>query len=469
MLYNVNLGQEKILISFYLFRNNYMQFQRQVLQNGLRVLTIPMPSFESATAMILVGAGSRYETEHNSGISHFLEHMAFKGTKKRPSAMDISSLIDGIGGEFNAFTGKETTGYYIKSAADKIEICLDVLSDMLANSLLKKEEIEKEKGVIIEEINLYEDTPPRKIGDVYENLLYGNTPMGWDIGGRKEIIRKIEREDFLDYMSGLYSSDNMSVIIAGGISPDKTSNLIEKYFGKMGSFKTKPYTSVKEEQKKPEVLIKQKTTEQVHFAIGVRTTHVNSPEKYPLSVLSSILGAGMSSRLFHEVREKRGLAYYVRTTSDHYQDCGTLVSTAGVDPKRVDEAISVVVSEYDKIRNEKNGITDKELSKAKEYIKGHTVLELEDSRAVAGFYGMQEILEDHIENPDEYLRKIDQVSAEDVYESAQKYLIGSTLNLAIIGNFDPSAGHSTLRTKGSASKSSGQANARQRFEKLLHL
>ena len=424
-----------------------MQFQRQVLSNGLRVLTIPMPSFESATAMVLVAAGSRYETERNNGISHFLEHMAFKGTEKRPSAMDISSLIDGIGGEFNAFTGKETTGYYVKSAADKIGISLDVLSDMLQNSLFKTEEIEKEKGVIIEEINLYEDTPPRKIGDIYESLLYGDTPMGWDIGGRKDIIKKITREDFVEYMGSLYSAGNISVIIAGGIDPKKAVSQVEQYFGGMKSFETKSPIDVVEKQAKPEVLLRQKTTEQVHISLGVRTVPIDNDEKYALSILSSMLGGGMSSRLFHEVREKRGLAYYVRTSSDHYTDVGTLVSTAGVDPKRVDEAISVIIAEYDRIRSKKNGITDKEISKAKEYIKGHTVLELEDSRAVAAFYGMQEVLEDEVENPEKYIKEIDGVSIGDVEKVAQKYLINSTLNLAVIGNFED----------------------RQRFEKLLKL
>lgn len=412
-----------------------MQFQRQVLSNGLRLLTIPMPSFESATAMVLVGAGSRYETEHNNGVSHFLEHMAFKGTTKRPSAMDISSLIDGIGGEFNAFTGKETTGYYIKSSADKIEISLDVLSDMLANSLFEPKEIEKEKGVIIEEINLYEDTPARKIGDVYESLLYGDTPMGWDIGGRKEVIKSIKREDFISYMENLYSAGNMTIIIAGGVDAKRTSELVEKYFGSMNSFKTNKFIGVVESQNKPEILIKQKNTEQVHIALGVRTVPLNNDEKYPLSILAGILGSGMSSRLFHEVREKRGLGYYVRTSSDHNQDCGSLVSTAGIDPKRVDEAISVIIAEYHKIKTEKNGITDKEISKAKEYLKGHLVLELEDSRAVAGFYGTQEMLEEKVENPVDYLRKIDKISTEEVFKVAQKYLISSALNLAVIGNF----------------------------------
>src|SRR6185437_7822712 len=197
-----------------------MTFNRKVLANGLRVIAIPMSSMESATVLVMAGAGSRYENSKNSGISHFLEHMAFKGTQKRPTAMDISSLIDGMGGEFNAFTGKETTGYYIKSAKDKIETTVDVLSDMLLNSKFDSEEIEKEKGVIIEEINLYEDMPARKIGDIYEQLLYGDTPMGWDIGGDKAIIRSITRADFLTYLADLYSASNLTVVIAGGIDSD---------------------------------------------------------------------------------------------------------------------------------------------------------------------------------------------------------------------------------------------------------
>ncbi|OGH23325.1 MAG: hypothetical protein A2958_00150 [Candidatus Levybacteria bacterium RIFCSPLOWO2_01_FULL_38_13] len=429
-----------------------MQFKKHVLSNGLRVLTIPMPSLESVTAMVLVGAGSRYETDRNNGVSHFLEHMAFKGTQKRPSALEISSLIDGIGGEFNAFTGKETTGYYIKSSSNHLELSLDVISDMLQNSLFKKEEINKEKGVIIEEINLYEDTPARKIGDVYERLLYGDSPMGWDIAGRKEVIGKLTRDDFISYMESLYSADNMVVIVAGGIDSGKVLKLVEKHFGRMKSFDIKRYLKVVEKQSKPEVFVKQKNTEQVHIAIGFRTAPIRSEDRFPLSVLAAVLGGGMSSRLFHEVREKRGLAYYVRTSSEHYQDCGTLVSTAGVDPKRVDEAVSVILNEYHKISNithsaSSGQISNKELTKSKEFLKGHFVLELEDSRAVAGYYGIQEILEDKIDSPQEQIAKIEKVRLDDVLSAAKKYFVNSSINLAVIGNFPD----------------------RQRFEKLLKL
>src|SRR3989344_344612 len=432
-----------------------MNYTRKVLDNGVRVITVPMPSFESATVMVMVGAGSRYETTKNNGISHFLEHMAFKGTTKRPSAMDIASMIDGIGGEFNAFTSKEVTGYFVKAAKTHAELCMDVLSDMLQNSKLDAAEIEKERGVILEEINLYEDTPSRKIGDIYESLLYGDTPMGWDIAGQKEVIKSITMQDFVDYMQNLYSAKNMVVVVAGGIIPDKIEAMAVKYFGKMSQFDTVKYSPIVENQVKPSLYIKHKVTEQVHIAVGFRTVALEHPDRYALSVLGSILGGGMSSRLFSEVREKRGLAYYVRTGSENYQDAGNLVSTAGLDPKRVDEGIKVVVEEYSKFASGKANVTKTELAKAKEYIKGHLVLEEEDSRFMAAFYAQNELLEKNMETPEELIENIEKVTMEDVEKVAKKYFKNETLNLAIIGNFDPSTG-------------SGRASE-AKFKKLLKI
>jgi predicted Zn-dependent peptidase len=424
-----------------------MTHTRKVLPNGLRLITIPMPSFESATVLVMVGAGSRYETQKNNGISHFLEHMAFKGTEKRPTAQDIASLIDGIGGEFNAFTSKEVTGYYVKSAVNHVDLSLDLLSDMLQNSELDKEEIEREKGVILEEINLYEDTPSRKIGDVFENLLYGDHPMGWDIAGRKEVIKAITREDFVEYMNSLYSADNMTVVVAGGINTDEIEKKVEKYFGSMDTFDTLRYGRLVENQVKPNLYIRHKTTEQVHIAVGFRTVPSDSPEKHSLAVLAAILGGGMSSRLFSEVRERRGLAYYVRTHSEHYQDAGNIATTAGLDPKRLDEGIEVIIQEYSRFSKGKGNVTEKELQKAKEYLKGHLVLELEDSRSVAVFHAQSELLEKKIETPEEIILQIDKVTLKDVEKMAKKYFLEKHLNLAIIGNFKD----------------------RQRFEKLLKL
>jgi predicted Zn-dependent peptidase len=416
-----------------------MQFHRSVLPNGLRVIIVPMPALESATVLVMVGAGSRYETRNISGISHFFEHMAFKGTQKRPSAIDIASLIDGIGGEFNAFTGKEYTGYYIKAGKGHVDLMLDVLSDMLQHSKLDPQELDKERGVIIEEMNLYEDTPMRNIGDVYENLLYDDTPLGWDTIGFKDVILSVKREDFLRYMGSLYSPHNMVVVIAGGVKSgnqgiEANVTLVEKYFGMMKRFAIRQPQKIEETQKKPAYRIKQKDTEQVHIALGVRTTKLNSKDRHPLSILAAIMGGGMSSRLFAEVREKRGLAYYVRSVSDHYTDCGSLVSTAGIDPKRIKEAISVMMQEYRKVAT-KISLTKDELRKAKELSKGHLVLELEDSRAVAGFFAHQELLEDRIRTPEEVLKEIDSIAGEQVEEVGKRYFTDERLNLALIGNF----------------------------------
>jgi len=432
-----------------------MNFHRKVLPNGLRILTIPMPSFESATVMVLVAAGSRYENKKNNGISHFLEHMAFKGTEKRPSALDITTLIDGMGGQSNAATGKESTSYFIKSAADKIETSMDILSDMLLNSKFDQREIDKEKGVIIEELNMYEDTPTRKLGDIYERLIYGDTPLGWDIGGEKDIIRKIVREDFIAYMKSLYSAHNIVVIIAGGIDSKKAIKLAEKYFGKMPKFDTIRYNKYIENQKKPAVSLKTKKTEQVHLALGFRTVKFSHPDKYVLEVLSGILGGGMSSRLFHEIREKRGLAYYVSASSDLYSDTGSFVAWAGVDPKRVKDAISIILEEHAKIATHKKAISAKELNKVKEFLKGHWVLSFENSVAVASHYGSWELLEKKIQTLEHAILELEAVTIEQVQNAAKKYFVNSGLNLAVIGNF-PSGG-------------SGQLSSGQDFEKLLKL
>jgi len=424
-----------------------MKFNRTILKNGLRVLTIPMPSFESATVMVMVGAGSRYETRLNNGISHFLEHMAFKGTVKRPTAMDITSLIDGMGGEFNASTGKEVTAYYIKSAADKVEISLDVLSDMLQNSKLDSAEIEKEKGVIVGEIDMNEDNPMRDIGDVYERLIYGDTPLGWNIAGGKDIVRKVTREDFLNYLKSLYSPHNMTIVFAGGIENKQAVGLAEKYLGKMPRFETLKFNKYDEKQDKPRLFLKTKKTEQAHIAIGFKTVKNDHPDRYPLEVLAAVLGGGMSSRLFHEVREKRGLGYYVSTGADSYQDAGSIVTVSGIDPKRIEEGITVILEEHKKISNSKFLISKSELKKAKEYLKGHMVLGLENSRSVAYYYASQELLEKKIDNPDEVMKKVDAVTVEQIKAVAKKYFVQKGLSIAIIGNFED----------------------RQIFENLLHL
>lgn len=413
-----------------------MVYQRSVLKNGLRVILIPMKEVQSATTLVMIGAGSRYETKNNNGISHFLEHMAFKGTEKRPTALEISTIIDGIGAESNAFTGKEVTGYYIKSASTHVGLALDILADMLTHLKLDSDEINKERGVILEEINMYEDTPMKKIGDILETLLYGDVPMGWDITGGKDIINKISRDDFLSYMRKLYSADNMVVVVAGNIDTDVTLLEIEKSFAGLSSFEKQDFLHVTEKQDSPTVFIKQKKTEQAHFALGLRTVGMqDEKERNALNVLSSVMGGGMSSRLFHEVREKRGLAYYVRTMSENYVDVGYMATYASVDPKRIEESITVCIEEHTKIL--RNGeITEAELKKAKEYVKGHFILDLEDTRSVAGFYATQELLEPKIETTEEAIQKLESVNLADVLNVAQKYIKDKPYSLALIGDFE---------------------------------
>lgn len=414
-------------------------FEKITLDNGLRLILSPRPSFRSVTAIILCGAGSRYETAQTNGVSHFLEHMFFKGTKKRPQASDISHALDEIGADCNAFTGKETTGYHIKAASEHLPLLIDMLEDMLWNSKFDEAEIEKERGVIIEEINLYEDTPMRRVAEVYEHVLWGDQPLGWDIGGRKEVIKKITRHDFLDYIQARYVPNNMVVGIAGAFNKKAAIELINHRFGQKSGHRTRQltgYAPVIEDQKKPAQKIIYKKTDQAHLVVGFRGFKIGHPDRYNAAILATILGGGMSSRLFINVREKRGLAYYVRADNDSYLDTGTMAASAGVDLKRIDDALKVILEEFAGIAQEAS--SPKELKKAKEYIKGKIILSWEDSRTVALAYGTDDLLEGRVRPLDEYLKRIDEVNAQDVLRVAQFLFTNSKLNLAVIGPFrDP--------------------------------
>lgn len=415
-----------------------MTYHIDILPNGLRIITIPMPSVASVTVMLMVGAGSRYEEKNINGISHFLEHMAFKGTQKRPTALAISSLIDGIGGEFNAFTSKDHTGYYVKAAAKHMPTLIDVLSDMLLHSKFDRQEIEKERGVIIEEINMYEDTPMRKIGDLYENLLYGDTKLGRDIAGRKEVIKKVTREDFMSYMDRFYGPANTIVAVAGAVDTNGNKSIdVKKLVAQyLGDWKNKVVVKpdiMEDGQKEPQLLVHFKDTQQAHLCLGVRSYHLIHPGRYKLGVLTAILGGGMSSRLFIQVRERRGLAYYVRSSNEEYTDIGNFVTQAGVDVVRIEDSIKVMLEEFAKIRSEK--VAEEEITKAKEFLKGRFILELEDSRNVGALFATTEILEDRIQTPEEIIQLIDEVTIDDIQKVAQDIFRLQSLNLAIIGPY----------------------------------
>lgn len=413
-----------------------MNYQKRTFSNGLRLITVPMKGAQSVTVMMMVGIGSRYEEKDINGISHFLEHMAFKGTEKRPTALAIASTIDGIGAEFNAFTTKDHTGYYIKAASKHLPLILDVLSDMLLHSKFDPAEIEKERGVIIEEINMYEDTPIRKIGDLYENLLYGDTKLGRDIAGRKEVIRRVKREDFQSYVSRFYGPGNTVIVIAGGTETyddQSLAVLVEQYLGSWGS---KPLAAMERfatEQQNPAVLAYFKDTQQAHIAIGVPSYHLTHPDRFKLAVMTTILGGGMSSRLFIEVREKRGLAYYVRASNEQYQDVGNFVTQAGVDVVRIDDAIKVIIQELERLKE--TGVTEEELTRAKEYLKGRFTLELEDSKSIGSLFASSDLLEDSIKTPDEIIAGVDAVASDQVAEVARDIFRPNLINLAVIGPY----------------------------------
>jgi predicted Zn-dependent peptidase len=408
-------------------------FERHTLGNGLRVLLAPMPQATSVTCMIMLAAGSRYETRDTNGIAHFSEHMFFKGTERRPTARDIGTEVDGIGGEFNAFTGKEYTGYYVKCAAEFRDTALDVLVDMLRNSKFADDEIEREKGVIVEEMNMYYDTPRDFIGGVYEELLYGDQPLGWDIIGRKETIRAADRDTFLGYTGRWYKPERMVVGLGGNVGGDAVAK-IEELLGDLPAAETGDPVHAEVQANGPRVKIHHKQSDQAHVCLGVPSYPLDHPDRYSLQLLATVLGVGMSSRLFTEVRERRGLAYYVFGINHSYTDAGSLYSQAGVDINRADEAVETIARELQRIVDEP--VESAELEKSRNLAKGRFLLQLENPQGMIMFGLRREVLEGEAVEPREVQEGLDAVTAEDIQRVAQDVIGGHGLNLALIGPFD---------------------------------
>lgn len=408
-----------------------MQYKKTNLKNGLRIITVPMAETQTVTVVAMVGVGSRYESEKEAGLSHFIEHMFFKGTEKRPTALSISEELDAIGGEFNAFTSKDATGYYVKVDAKHINTALDVVSDMYLHSKIEEAEVAKERGTIIQELNMYEDMPMRSVGDVFENLLYPRTDLGRDIIGYKKTINSFKRADFLKYMKRFYLSNDTVICVAGKFDEKKIVEQIKTYFREMLEGKKPQLKKMKESQKAPSVKIKFKKTDQTQMIVGVRAYDQYSEKRFALSLLSIILGGNMSSRLFIEVREKKGLAYYVRTNTESFEECGYLATQAGVEHKNLALALETILGEYRKIATEK--VVEKELQKAKDYIKGKMVMGMEASDEVAMFFIGQELSRREILKREEIFRRVDRVTPEDILAVAKEIFQSKKLNLAIIG------------------------------------
>ncbi len=418
-----------------------MKYSLNKLSNGLRVLTVPMPSLESATVTVWVKTGSRFEEKETNGISHFLEHMVFKGSKKRPTAKIISEVVDSIGGEFNAGTSKDWTNFYIKTRMGNLETAMDVLSDMVLNPILDAKEIEREKGTIIQEIAMYEDTPMMHIGDVFEELVFDGNPLGWDTAGSPKTVKSIKKDDFVKYRDIHYHPDNMMVSVVGGIKESEAKSLVEKYFSSLKPNKGNIYKGEDfiNKQKAPQFKLQTKTAEQAHLILGFTSEGRNYEGKFAQSLLATILGGGMSSRMFIEVRERRGLAYSIRTGMDRYQEVGYLSTYAGVNVEKADEAIAVMLEQYYGIKNLKFKIKNSELLKAKEFLKGHLALALEDTKDVTSFFADQALFAHEILTPEEVYKKVDKVTLEDITGEAKKLFVPERLNLAIIGPFKSGA------------------------------
>ena len=415
-----------------------MDYKLQNLSSGLRVLTVPMPNLESATITVWVKTGSRNEEEKIGGISHFLEHMVFKGSKMRPTAKEISSAVDAIGGEFNAATSKDWTNFYIKAGVNNLETAFDVLSDMVLHPLLKEDEIEREKGTIIQEIAMYEDTPMVKIGEVFENLTFAGNSLSKDTAGTAKSVKRITKNDFERYRKIHYYPENMLVSVAGGVSETEVLKLVKKYFVEFAHSGSgiESINNFQTKQIKPQIKIKTKKEEQAHFILGFLGDGRKYQGRYAQGLLAAILGGGMSSRLWIEVRERRGLAYAIKTSIERYLDTGYLGTYAGVDPKKVDETISVILDQTYGITSGKYPITKKELKDFKEFLKGHLVLALEETKDVSAFFSDQVLFMDEILTPEEIFKKVDDVIIDEVNYEAKRLFVPSRLNLAVIGNYN---------------------------------
>ncbi|MFH0937569.1 MAG: pitrilysin family protein [Candidatus Daviesbacteria bacterium] len=406
-------------------------YKLSTLKNGLTLITIDLPYLESVTTMVAVGAGSRYETRKNNGISHFLEHMFFKGSKKYPSAEIISNLVDGIGAINNAGTEKEFTDYFIKSTSKHVELASDILSSMIKEPLFSEDEIEREKGVIVEELRMYKDTPSRYVLDLYLRLQFGNQPLGWYIGGSEKTVNSLSREDFIKYVKSLYSPKNMALIYAGKL-PDNTEKLAKKYFLDLPENEKLPYQPYKKQkQTEPKINIFYKNTDQAHLVLGVEGFGRDDPKKYAARVLGIILGEGMSSRLFTQIREKRGLAYHVMAGFEPYHDTGVFIAYAGLKLEKIKEGLEVIKAEL--LRTVMEKIANDEIKKAKEMERGRLAIRSESTNFLAEHFGVDFVLDRKIETFEEYLKKIDAVTAEDIQEVAKELFQINKFNLQIIG------------------------------------
>lgn len=407
------------------------KFKLTKLNNGLTILTVPSRESLSFQVKVLVNTGSEFESKQTNGLSHFLEHMCFKGTKKRPSNLCITKELDNVGGYYNAFTGGEYTGFYTQVAKQKKDLALDIVSDIYLNSQFSEQEIKKEKGVIVEEINMYQDDPQSCIWDLWGKLLYGDQAIGWSILGTKANIRSFKRKDLLKYYKSQYRAKSTLVVVSGNFDEKEIISKIKQYFRGIYQGKAKAKKIVKEKQAKPQVLLRNKKTDQTHLILGFRGIDLFDKRLYALKVLDTIFGGGMSGILFQTIREKLGVAYYIYSVVSCSTDHGFWAVKAGIDNNRLEEVIKSVLKEWQKLKIKP--LAPQDIKKAKSYINGTLALQLENVHNVADYLAFQELLKRKIETPEQYLKKIKQVAPRDLQKVAQDLLNPQSLNLVIIG------------------------------------
>ena len=405
--------------------------KRTVFRNGLRVITIPRPESLTATVLVLVETGSKYEKKKQSGISHFLEHMCFKGTKKRPRAIDITGELDALGARSNAFTTHEFTGYFAKVDPEHLSRAIDIVSDIYLNQVFRESEIKKERGVIIEEINMYQDDPKRKIYDNFTKLLYGDQPAGWDVAGTKETVSRLSRKDFIQYRHAHYVAEATVIVVAGKFNEREIIPFLKRSFASINTRKKEGKLPIDDSQRRPAISIEFKASDQTHLLFGVRAFPVADPRVSALEVLAAVLGGGMSSRLFQRIRDVMGAAYYVRAMTDLLTDHGYLAVATGSDTKRAQDVLRAIVDECKKLTRTLVGT--RELARAKEYLVGRLSLGLETTDEITGFYGEQEVLRRPLRSPETEIARIRAVSAQQVREVARAIFRSERLNLALIG------------------------------------
>jgi len=412
------------------------EYKNVLLSNKIPLITIPLKNAKTSTILLIVKTGSRYEDRFNSGISHFLEHLFFKGTKKRPNAFALSSELDSLGGEYNAFTAKEYTGYWVKVATAKTAQALDLVSDMLLNSKLAAAEIAKEKGVIIEELNMYQDNPLMHIEDIFEICLYGDTPAGRETIGTKENILSFKRADLIKYFSQQYGASSMKLVLAGGFGR-KDIQAAKKLFAVFPNNSWQEKEAVTITQKKPQIKTVAKATDQLTLSLGVRSYPVGHPAEFVVKLLAVILGGSMSSRLFTSLRGQRGLAYYVRTATETYSDTGYLTTQAGVPVAAAAEAVKIILNEYRKLTTNLVGAV--ELRRAQDLLAGKMLLEMEATDNLAVWYARQAVLRHQILTPTDFIKKIKKISALELRQTARDIFKNEGLNLATIGSVNHQA------------------------------